>query len=68
MKIVSITMTRENIVRLVAGFMILMSLVLYHFISPQWIWFTAFVGVNLLQSAITKFCPLEIVLKKLGIK
>ena len=42
-------------------------LLLAHYHSPYWLWFTAFVGFNLLQSSFTNFCPLEIVLGKLGI-
>lgn len=58
-------MTIENKIRAFAGTFILASLALAQFHSPNWLWFTAFVGVNLLQSSITKFCPLEIVLRKL---
>jgi hypothetical protein len=54
----------ENQIRAFAGTFILASLALYHYHSPNWIYFTAFVGANLLQSAFTKFCPLEIILKK----
>ena len=66
-------MTRERIVRIVAGSFILLSLTLGVEASPifhssNWLWFTAFVGANLFQSGFTQFCPLEIVLKKLGIK
>ena len=50
-----------------AGVMILLSLALAHFVSPVWLWFTAFVGLNLLQSSITGFCPAAIVFRKLGI-
>ena len=50
-----------------AGVMILLSLALAHFVSPMWLWFTAFVGLNLLQSSITGFCPAAIVFRKLGI-
>lgn len=57
-------MTIENKIRAFAGTFILLSLVLAHYHSPNWLWFTAFVGANLLQSSITKFCPLEIILKK----
>ena len=59
-------MKRERIVRRFAGTLILTSLALAHYHSQNWLWVTAFVGFNLLQSSITKFCPLEIVLKKLG--
>lgn len=51
-----------------AGTMVLMSLLLAHFVSPAWLWLTAFVGANLFQASFTGFCPLAIVLKKLGIK
>lgn len=57
-------MTIENKVRAFAGTFILVSLALAHFHSPYWLWFTAFVGANLLQSSFTKFCPLEIILRK----
>jgi hypothetical protein len=58
-------MSIENQIRAFAGTFILMSLLLSHYHSPNWLWFTAFVGVNLLQSSVTKFCPLEIALKKM---
>lgn len=58
----------ENQVRAFAGIFILVSLVLAHFHNSNWIYFTAFVGLNLLQSAFTKFCPLEIILKKIQTK
>jgi hypothetical protein len=51
-----------------AGVMILLSLALGVFLSPGWFWFTAFVGANLLQSSFTGFCPLAIVLGKLGVQ
>ena len=57
----------ERIIRAVAGTFILGSLALAHYVHPNWLWFTAFVGANLLQSAFTKFCPLELILKKAGI-
>lgn len=58
-------MSIENQIRAFAGTFILISLVMAHFYSQNWLWFTAFVGANLLQSSITKFCPLEILLKKI---
>jgi hypothetical protein len=58
-------MTIENQIRAFAGTFILLSLLLMKFHSINWIYFTAFVGVNLLQSSVTKFCPLEIILKKI---
>lgn len=59
-------MSIERIVLAVAGGFILISLLLAYYFSPYWLWFTAFVGANLFQSAFTGFCPLAIILKKLG--
>jgi len=60
-------MKLENAIRVLAGTMVLTSLALAHWISAYWLWLTVFVGVNLIQSAFTGFCPAEIVLKKLGV-
>lgn len=57
-------MTIDNKIRAFAGSFIPISLALAHFHSPHWLWFTAFVGANLLQSSFTRFCPLEIMLRK----
>jgi hypothetical protein len=59
-------MSIERIVLAVAGSFILISVLLAVYVSPYWLWFTAFVGVNLLQSAFTGFCPLALILKKMG--
>jgi len=59
-------MTIDRIVLAFAGTMVLLSLVLGLFVSPYWFLLTGFVGLNLLQSAFTGFCPLAIILKKLG--
>jgi hypothetical protein len=66
-------MTTERIIRIVAGLFVLLSLSLGVeesplFISKYCLWFTAFVGANLFQSGFTRFCPLEIILKKCGVK
>jgi len=61
-------MSVDRIVIAVAGSFILVSLLLAHYHSELWLWFTAFVGANLLQSAFTGFCPMAILLKKLGVK
>jgi hypothetical protein len=61
-------MTIENQIRAFAGSFILLSLILSHFHSAHWLYFTAFVGVNLFQSSFTKFCPLEIILRKVESK
>jgi hypothetical protein len=58
-------MTIENKIRAFAGTFILISLLLAHFLSPNWLWFTAFVGGNLFQSAFTGFCPLALILERL---
>jgi hypothetical protein len=58
---------KEKIVRAVAGSFILISLTLALYVSPKWLWFTAFVGINLLQSSFTRFCPLEKILEWCGI-
>lgn len=67
-------MTVERIVRIVAGSFILLSLALAHSFGTvdisqaSVLWFTAFVGLNLIQSGLTRFCPLDSVLKKVGVK
>ncbi|MBM3554630.1 MAG: DUF2892 domain-containing protein [Alphaproteobacteria bacterium] len=60
-------MTVDRLVFAFAGTFILASLALAHYVSPLWLWFTAFVGANLLQSAFTGFCPLARILKGLGV-
>ncbi len=59
---------KNRIIRAVAGSFILISLLLAVYVSQNWLWLTAFVGANLLQSSITKWCLLEDILKKLGVK
>ncbi|MET3598103.1 YgaP family membrane protein [Martelella mangrovi] len=61
-------MSLDRAVLAFAGFMVLLSVVLTVFVSIYWLWLTAFVGLNLLQSAFTGFCPAAIIFKKLGIK
>jgi len=60
-------MTLHRYLRLVAGTFVLVSLALAHFVSPNWLWFTAFVGVNLVQSAVTDWCPLITILRRAGV-
>ena len=60
-------MKMEMIVRCFAGISVLASLLLARYHSPNWLWFTAFVGFNLLQSSFTGFCPLEIILRRRGL-
>ncbi|MDP8297901.1 MAG: DUF2892 domain-containing protein [Candidatus Orphnella occulta] len=54
----------ERYLRGIAGFFVLLSLALARFVSPHWLWFTAFVGANLLQSAFTNRCPMMAILRK----
>ena len=59
---------KNRIVRAVAGILILISLILSIYVSQNWLWLTAFVGANLLQSSMTKWCLMEDILKKVGVK
>ncbi len=61
-------MTVDRAVMAFAGCMILVSLALSQIMSPYWLWFTAFVGANLLQSAFTGFCPAAMIFKRLGVR
>ena len=61
-------MNLDRAVMAFAGTMILISLALTHFVSPWWWVFTAFIGLNLIQSAFTGFCPPSFLLRKLGFK
>jgi hypothetical protein len=61
-------MTVERGVRLMAGVMVLLSLSLAHFFSLNWLWLTVFVGLNLLQSAFTNWCPAISMLRAMGLK
>ncbi|MGA8740746.1 MAG: DUF2892 domain-containing protein [Terracidiphilus sp.] len=61
-------MTVERGVRLMGGAMVLISLFLAHFVSLYWLWLTAFVGLNLLQSAFTNWCPAMLMLRAAGLK
>ena len=60
-------MTLERYIRLIAGFFIMLSLLLAHYHSPYWLWFTAFVGANLFQSALTRWCLMGDILKACGV-
>jgi Inner membrane protein YgaP-like, transmembrane domain len=62
-----IQMTMNRYIRVFAGSFVLISLALAHWVSPYWLWFTAFVGANLLQSGLTRWCLLEDILAKLGV-
>jgi hypothetical protein len=54
--------------RLVAGIMILVSLALTYFVHANWVYFTMFIAVNLIQSAFTNWCPMMIIMRKIGIQ
>ncbi len=59
-------MKREHIIRIFAGTMVLTGALLSRYVHPDWIWLCVFVGANLFQSAFTKWCPLEKILKATG--
>ena len=61
-------MNVDRLVFAVAGSFILLSVILSQVHSPNWLYFTAFVGANLLQSSITGFCPMAVILKKVGVR
>ena len=61
-------MSIDRVVFAFAGTVILVSLLLGHWVSAYWLLLTAFVGLNLLQSAFTGFCPLAMILKKFGVQ
>jgi len=58
----------DRLVMRFAGSVVLLSLVLAHYVGIDWLWLTAFVGANLLQSSFTGICPLAIALKRVGVK
>lgn len=59
---------KERIVRAVAGTIVLASTVMAYTVNINWLWLGVFAGLNLLQSAFTRFCPLELILKAVGVK
>ncbi len=61
-------MTVERALRMAAGIVVLVSLALAHFVSLNWLWLTAFVGLNLLQSAFTNWCPAMMIFRAIGLK
>ena len=61
-------MTVENAIRILAGTLVLVSVALAYYVSPWWLLLACFVGVNLIQSAFTGFCPAEMIFRKLGLK
>ncbi|MEY8838245.1 DUF2892 domain-containing protein [Cribrihabitans sp. XS_ASV171] len=61
-------MTLDRAVLAFAGVMILLSVVLTVFVHPLWMWFTVFIGANMLQSAFSGFCPAAMIFKAMGVK
>ncbi|MCC7340335.1 MAG: DUF2892 domain-containing protein [Bryobacterales bacterium] len=61
-------MSVERALRMIAGTVVLVSVALGTFVSPNWYWLTAFVGLNLFQSAFTNWCPMMAVLRKFGLR
>jgi hypothetical protein len=61
-------MTLNNAVRALAGTMVLVSVALVYFVSPWFLLFTMFIGLNLIQSAFTGFCPPEFLFRRMGLK
>ncbi len=61
-------MTLERAILVFAGTMVLISVALTVWVSPLWIWFTVFIGANMIQSAFTGFCPAAMVLARLGFR
>ena len=60
-------MNLDRAVMAFAGVMLLASVALVYFVSPWWLLFTAFIGLNLVQASVTGFCPAAILFKKLGV-
>jgi Protein of unknown function (DUF2892) len=61
-------MSVARYIRLIAGVFVLLSLALGYWVNPYWFLFTAFVGLNLFQSAFTNWCPMMTILRKAGVK
>lgn len=61
-------MNLDRAVMMFAGFMVLLSLALTHWVHPAWVWLTVFVGANLLQASVTGFCPAAKLFRRLGVR
>jgi len=61
-------MTVNDALRMIAGLFVMLSVALGYYVSPYWFLFTAFVGLNLFQSAFSKWCPMMALLRKLGLR
>lgn len=61
-------MNVSRYIRLIGGLFVMLSVALGHYVNPNWYYFTAFVGLNLFQSAFTNWCPMMSILRALGVK
>jgi hypothetical protein len=61
-------MNLDRAVLAFAGFVVLLSLALGHFVNPLWYWLTVFAGVNMIQASVTGFCPAAMIFKAFGVK
>jgi len=61
-------MNLDKAVMLFAGFVVLTSLALAHWVHPAWMWLTVFAGANMVQASVTGFCPAALVFKRMGLK
>ncbi len=61
-------MKLNEMLRLIAGVMVLVSLLLTYYVHSNWVWFTVFIAANLIQSAFTRWCPMITMLRKLGVE
>lgn len=61
-------MSLDRAVMMFAGLMVLVSVALTHWVHPAWLWLTVFVGLNLMQAAVTRFCPAAMVFRRMGVR
>lgn len=61
-------MSLDRAVMMFAGLMVLVSLALTHWVNPAWVWLTVFVGLNLVQASVTRFCPAALLFRQLGVR
>jgi len=61
-------MSVDRWLRMIAGFFVMLSVALSYLHDPRWLYFTAFVGLNLFQSSLTNWCPMMTILRKVGVK
>ena len=61
-------MSLDRAVMMFAGLMVLVSVALTHWVHPAWVWLTVFVGLNLMQASVTRFCPAAMAFRRLGVR